>query len=145
MKKQMEKMLSVLLMLSLLAIIAIPVMAKDDDVWTLDQSVDDFGDANGDYIIKTVVDGTFSNTATTDSDLKVFVYFLLDDKGVFGRKGAYILAFRLLEARSKNLLPNHRLILPLFQEDANANKIHRREKLLFQEGVSIKEKFVYKR
>lgn len=97
MKKQMKKMLSVLLMLSLLAIIAIPVMAKDDNVWTLDQSVDDFGDANGDYIIKTVVNGTFSNTATTNSDLKVFAYFLLDDKGVFGRKGAYILALRLLE------------------------------------------------
>lgn len=95
--------LSVLLVLALTVIMTIPVMAKNDetskdnDIWTLDQSVDDFGDANGDYIIKTVVNGTFSNTATTDSDLKVFAYFLLDDEGVFGRKGAYIFALRLLE------------------------------------------------
>ena len=56
---------------------AIPVMAKDNSIWTLEQSVDDFGDKSGNPVIQSEITGTFSNTATSESDLKVIAYIIL--------------------------------------------------------------------
>lgn len=97
MKKQMKKTLSVLLILSLITIMAIPVMAKDNGTWTLEQSVDDFGDKSGNPVIQSEVTGTFSNTATSESDLKVIAYIISDDTGTIVGEGKYVLAFRLFE------------------------------------------------
>ena len=46
----------------------------NNNSWGKVAVVDDFGDATGQSVISTVVSGTFSNTATTGSDLLVTAY-----------------------------------------------------------------------
>lgn len=59
---------------------------SDDSVWEIDNYIDDWGDDTESKYLATVVDGTFSNSATTGSDLTTCVFF---DKDHFW--------FRLLE------------------------------------------------
>lgn len=59
--------------------------------WEIVDIVDDFGDATGETCIKSAVTGTFSNTATSDSDLTVVVFINNTDSG------EYTVEFRLLE------------------------------------------------
>ena len=54
--------------------------------WDIDYYVDAFGDPTGESYMVAVVDGTFSNTATMGSDLKVIIYCEND-----------VFSFRLLE------------------------------------------------
>ena len=62
-----------------------------EGVWEINQTVDDFGDVTEDSetYITTTVEGTFSNTATTDGNLKVVIYYIPDEDPSF--------SFRLLE------------------------------------------------
>ena len=50
---------------------------KTEGEWILEQTVDDFGDVTDDSetVIKTTTSGTFSNTATTEGDLNVVVWY----------------------------------------------------------------------
>lgn len=59
---------------------------SDDSEWEIDNYVDDWGDDTEDQYLRTIVKGTFSNSATTGSDLQADVFF---DKDHFW--------FRLLE------------------------------------------------
>ncbi len=56
--------------------------------WSLEQTVDEFGDPTGDECVRTYVVGDFSNTATTSSELKVYMYYMID---------SHSFSFRLLE------------------------------------------------
>ena len=56
--------------------------------WIIDERVDDFGDSIGEKYLKTFSEGTFSNTATTNSELSI-VLFYTPEKEEF--------CFRLLE------------------------------------------------
>lgn len=53
---------------------------EDDSVgsWENTEVVDEFGDATGESAIRSVVSGTFSNTATAESDLTVVVFITMD-------------------------------------------------------------------
>ncbi len=55
----------------------------DENVWTLKQTVDEFGDATGETVFSYKVDGDFSNTATNSSSLKVVSAFY-PDASAFG-------------------------------------------------------------
>ena len=59
--------------------------------WTIEKTVDDFGDVTEDSEVyfTTTIEGSFSNTATTDSELKVVVFYSLSEYPSF--------SFRLLE------------------------------------------------
>ena len=46
-----------------------------DSNWQYCYFVDEFGDETGDPVFGTVVSGTFSNTAVSDAELKVVIYF----------------------------------------------------------------------
>ena len=59
---------------------------SDDSEWEIDNYVDDWGDDTENQYLRTIVKGTFSNSATTGSDLQADVFF---DKDHFW--------FRLLE------------------------------------------------
>lgn len=59
---------------------------SDDSEWEIDNYIDDWGDDTEDQYLRTIVNGTFSNSATTGSDLQADVFF---DKDHFW--------FRLLE------------------------------------------------
>ena len=67
---------------------------EDDSVgsWENTEVVDEFGDATGESAIRTVVSGTFSNTATTGSDLLVIAYINFNEFDY-----CYDLSFQLLE------------------------------------------------
>ena len=64
----------------------------NNNSWGKVAVVDDFGDATGQSVISTVVSGTFSNTATTGSDLLVTAYINFDEFDY-----CYDLSFKLLE------------------------------------------------
>ena len=64
----------------------------NNNSWGKVAVVDDFGDATGQSVISTVVSGTFSNTATTGSDLLVVAYIIFDESDYY-----YNLSFKLLE------------------------------------------------
>ena len=68
-------------------------------VWTLQKTVDDFGDVTPDSVtvIGANFDGTFSNTATNSSDLRGTIYF--EQKT---NSDHYIVGFTLLEYGNKN-------------------------------------------
>ena len=51
----------------------------NNNSWGKVAVVDDFGDATGQSVISTVVSGTFSNTATTGSDVLVTAYINFDE------------------------------------------------------------------
>ena len=65
---------------------------ENSNSWEKVAVVDDFGDATGESIISTVVSGTFSNTATTGSDLLVVAYIDFNESDYY-----YDLIFKLLE------------------------------------------------
>ena len=64
----------------------------NNNSWGKVAVVDDLGDATGQSVISTVVSGTFSNTATTGSDLLVTAYINFDEFDY-----CYDLSFKLLE------------------------------------------------
>lgn len=51
--------------------------------WQLGEFVDDFGDRTGDKFIGTTIDGTFSNSATSNSYLHVRLLVTKDNAGIF--------------------------------------------------------------
>lgn len=61
---------------------------ESTDYWVIDNVVDDFGDSTGERVIKGLFTGTFSNTATSNSDLAVWVFYNPDEQ---------VFYFRLLE------------------------------------------------
>lgn len=63
--------------------------------WTTDYLTDDFGDTTNEKCIYCICEGTFSNTATTDSPLIVYAYFDPINLGNDDYSGS--LSFRLLE------------------------------------------------
>lgn len=84
--------------------------SEPEPLWFVDNYVDDFGDETDDkYIRSQVIGGTFSNTAATDAELKVIIfyqpYFMddeqywLNDNGSFGGSipSYNYVTFRLLE------------------------------------------------
>ena len=64
------------------------VAIKETGEWTIGEYVDDFGDGTGEKYIKSISKGTFSNTATNGSDLRVITFFDLETE---------VFSFRLLE------------------------------------------------
>lgn len=88
---------------------------EDDSVgsWENTEVVDEFGDATGESAIRSVVSGTFSNTATAESDLTVMAFitmgvpayssdFISDNATLISNTltyptSAYNVQFRLLE------------------------------------------------
>lgn len=76
-----------------------PGASKSIGAWTLSVSTDEFGDATSDSYTSITSDftGTFSNTATTGSDLTgtVTIFWSLDDK--YGDGGSYLVAFDMVE------------------------------------------------
>ena len=66
-----------LLMLSLSCALAESETQAYGD-WLVGNYVDDFGDPTGETYIYTVSTGTFSNTATSGSDLTVGIYYQPD-------------------------------------------------------------------
>ena len=52
---------------------------EDDSIgsWENTEVVDEFGDATGESAIRSVVSGTFSNTATAESDLTVVAFITM--------------------------------------------------------------------
>lgn len=74
-----------------------PVLSENSDnisAWTSDVSVDEFGDvtANSSKILKTLISGNFSNTATSDSNLAGYAYIMPDPTGLH-----FTVVFKLLE------------------------------------------------
>ena len=61
--------------------------------WNTDYYVDAFGDSTGDSYMVAIVDGTFSNTATMGSDVKVIIYYSEENPGSLNG----MFSFRLLE------------------------------------------------
>ena len=61
------------LMMGLAAISAIGFGQLNYDVWETVEIVDEFGDSTGESVIRTFAKGTFSNSATANSDLIVKV------------------------------------------------------------------------
>ena len=45
-----------------------------EDIWKIVEMTDDFGDPTGEYYVQSILEGTFSNTSTTDEQLKVVVF-----------------------------------------------------------------------
>ncbi|MDO4475486.1 MAG: peptidoglycan-binding domain-containing protein [Lachnospiraceae bacterium] len=92
MKKQM-----MMIALSLGCMLAVPAVSyaenmqavgevQTDSKWALEEYIDDFGDPTGEKYAFTSVVGEFSNTATTGSELQVFLYFEpYSDKGFSAR------------------------------------------------------------
>ena len=66
--------------------------AEPAPTWTINHYVDDFGDETGGIYLSATFDGVFSNTATTNSPLKVVVYYVPG-----GVMSADEFSFRLLE------------------------------------------------
>lgn len=64
---------------------------SEEKVWNVETMTDDFGDpVVGQSMLKTEIDGTFSNTATTDSELGGYVYLMPENDN-------YKVVFHLLE------------------------------------------------
>ena len=70
----------------------------DDTAWVLDYLVDDFGDNTDSTYIKCVAVGDFSNTATTNAELLVTVFFI---PGVANESNESGFWFRLFEYGDK--------------------------------------------
>ncbi len=76
----MKRVISIILVLCLLIPVgAISVFADDGSSWELAEFVDDFGDPTGEAYLRSIVSGTFSNTATTDEGMKVIIGYSPDD------------------------------------------------------------------
>ena len=73
----MKRLISFILMFCLLVPLgAISVFADDGSSWELKEFVDDFGDPTGETYLRSIVSGTFSNTATSDENMKVVIGYL---------------------------------------------------------------------
>ena len=81
----------------LLTIVMGTSVMAENGTWYLSHTVDEFGDESGNPVIQSEITGTFSNTATAESELKVMAYIVSDDTGTIVGEGKYVLAFRLLE------------------------------------------------
>lgn len=64
---------------------------EPESCWEVQHYVDDFGDPVEECYVRAVVDGTFSNTATANSDLKVIIFYS------YAEGMGDIFDFRLLE------------------------------------------------
>ena len=85
----MKRVISFILVLCLLVPLgAIGAFADDSSSWELTEFVDDFGDPTGEAYLRSIVSGTFSNTATTDEGMKVIIGYSPD---------AAAFTFRLVE------------------------------------------------
>ena len=76
----MKRMLALILAMTLL-LTTIPVLAEESGIWEERQYVDEFELPTGDTYVsnKYPIVGKFSNSATTDSSLKVYLFY---DEGV---------------------------------------------------------------
>ncbi len=85
----MKRIITFILVLCLLIPVgAISVFADSGSSWELTEFVDDFGDPTDEAYLRSIVSGTFSNTATTDEDMKVIIGYSPDDA---------VFMFRLVE------------------------------------------------
>lgn len=88
----MKRMLALILAMTLL-LTTIPVLAEESGIWEERQYVDEFELPTGDTYVsnKYPIVGKFSNSATTDSSLEVYLFY---DKGVISLRlieyGSYI-------------------------------------------------------
>lgn len=88
----MKRMLALILAMTLW-LTAIPVLAEESGIWEERQYVDEFELPTGDTYVsnKYPIVGKFSNSATTDSSLEVYLFY---DKGVISLRlieyGSYI-------------------------------------------------------
>ena len=99
MKKVIRKhyKLAFFLCMMLLTIVMGTSAMAENGTWYLSHTVDEFGDESGNPVIQSEITGTFSNTATAESELKVMAYIVSDDTGTIVGEGKYVLAFRLFE------------------------------------------------
>lgn len=99
MKKAIRKhyKLAFFLCMMLVTIVMGTSAMAENGTWYLSHTVDEFGDESGNPVIQSEITGTFSNTATAESELKVMAYIVSDDTGTIVGEGKYALAFRLLE------------------------------------------------
>lgn len=99
MKKVIRKhyKLAFFLCMMLVTIVMGTSAMAENGTWYLSHTVDEFGDESGNPVIQSEITGTFSNTATAESDLKVMAYIVSDDTGTIVGEGKYALAFRLFE------------------------------------------------
>ena len=81
----------------LVTIVMETTVMAENGTWYLSHTVDEFGDESGNPVIQSEITGTFSNTATAESELKVMAYIVSDDTGTIVGEGKYALAFRLFE------------------------------------------------
>lgn len=82
---------------------------EEQSPWQIAYYVDDFGDPTDDFYLQGTFTGTFSNTATSSSELKVIVFCDYDVTGrdyydgkAYDTTSGYSLAFRLLEYNDHN-------------------------------------------
>lgn len=99
MKKVIRKhyKLAFFLCMMLVTIVMGTSAMAENGTWYLSHTVDEFGDESGNPVIQSEITGTFSNTATAESELKVMAYIVSDDTGTIVGEGKYALAFRLFE------------------------------------------------
>ena len=71
----MKKYVALILVLALFAFATIAFAEETGNTWTLAQYVDDFNDPTGESYIATTLAGTFTNSATNDSELTVKVIY----------------------------------------------------------------------
>lgn len=70
----MKKMIALFWVLIIL-LTAISAFAEDASIWEVKEYVDEFNDPTGEkYIVAGPFEGTFSNSATTNSELKAYVF-----------------------------------------------------------------------
>lgn len=84
---------------------------EEQSPWQIAYYVDDFGDPTDNFYLQGTFTGTFSNTATSSSELKVIVFCDYDVTGreyidgkSYDTTGNYSMAFRLLEYNDHNAL-----------------------------------------
>lgn len=86
----MKRMISFILVLCLLVPLgAISVFADDDSGWELEEYVDDFGDSTGEAYLRSIVPGTFSNTATSGESMRVILGYAPDEAAFLFRLVEY--------------------------------------------------------
>lgn len=91
----MKRVISFILVLCLLAPLgAISVFADDGSSWELKEFVDDFGDPTGEAYLRSIVPGTFSNTAAQGENMRVVLGYLPQK---LGDNYVPTLTFRLVE------------------------------------------------
>ena len=146
---------------------------EDDSVgrWENTEVVDEFGDATGESAIRSVVSGTFSNTATAESDLTVVAFitmgvpayssdFISDNATLISNTltyptSAYNVQFRLLEydkTPATHLKSDNMILKTKVGEDEEdalleeiISKINERFDGIFSEGDRVIVETLYNR